>query len=90
MRLVDIDHFMDVAAGYIGRDLYKLIEAEPTIDPVKHGKWVIPPEDREIPEGYIPGEIFICSECGKGFVSADETWIFHYCPRCGASMDEDG
>lgn len=55
------------------------IEALPTIDPVKHGRWET--EVRAI-QGYkIP--FFACSNCGKNAVEE-----YRYCPNCGARMME--
>ena len=50
----------------------------PTVDPVKHGKWI----------EHIEGDYFwyICSSCGKVSYMVDD--IHAYCPHCGALMDE--
>lgn len=61
-----------------------VIASLPTIDPVKHGKWLL----HEYPDGYYHTE---CSECGTVY---DEKVYFgktaHYCPNCGARMDNEG
>ena len=50
------------------------IRRQPTIDPVKHGKWEV--LDAEEPRWYG------CSECKKM-----ARWPYNYCPNCGAQMD---
>ena len=67
------------------------IEHAPTIDPVKHGKWLRT-------DGY-PHHIY-CSECFGTYIPNDEWEIWKsdgefsyrlprdYCPNCGAKMDK--
>lgn len=71
------------------------IMTSPEIDPVKHGWWVKMSD--------IDGIYYACSECGEELTrikkfdpqfdlfpkmeSIDKT---HYCPHCGAKMDEEG
>lgn len=53
------------------------IELMPTIDPVKHGKWVAKDD----------GTI-VCSLCGDFWGRADLALKYlRYCPNCGAKMD---
>lgn len=55
----------------------KAIMRVPTIDPVKHGKWLNTSTD-------IPKLLMnVCSECGFQYPSAIRT-RFNYCPNCGA------
>ena len=49
-----------------------IIESLPTIDPVKHGRWVNEANCR----------VVFCSECGEEML-----WASDYCPNCGAKMD---
>lgn len=57
-----------------------IIESVPTIDPVKHGKWLNTSTD-------IPNLLMnVCSECGFQYPSAIRP-RFNYCPNCGARMD---
>ena len=81
---------------------YKLFEnvlkETPTIDPVKHGKWI---EDAKtyyeqlnergnMVDEYTPyfSDDIACSEClAKYSVIDNETQFFKYCPNCGARMD---
>ena len=47
-----------------------LPSAQPTAEPVRHGKWTVTP-------------IYIkCSECGESFMLIPQ----NYCPNCGADM----
>lgn len=59
-----------------------ICDCVPTVDPVKHGHWLF----YEEPDGYYHSE---CSECGQW---CDEDVFlkgkWHYCPNCGAKMDE--
>lgn len=75
------------AVGAFGQYWKELIEDAPTIDPVKHGKWVYKPTSDY--DGYI-----VCSICNvyipshKLFGKDDEyTNTSIYCPHCGARMD---
>ena len=45
----------------------------PTVDPVKHGKWVY----------QETWSVFNCSECGRSMPRN----VYSYCPWCGARMD---
>lgn len=59
-----------------------IIESMPTIDPVKHGKWII--------ADYMANNRIVyheasCSNCGIVVEDEDPTW--NYCPMCGAKMD---
>ena len=47
------------------------------VAPVVHGRW-------DITEGII--ENAVCSNCDRHFQSYYEA--YHYCPHCGAKMDE--
>ena len=52
-----------------------VLEELPTIDPVKHGKWI--PVDEK-------NDAFDCSECDAMVLRR-----YNYCPNCGARMDDD-
>lgn len=56
------------------------IEALPTIDTVKHGRW-----SREHLPSTSGGtyEVWRCSECQSAF-----NWRMRHCGHCGARMDE--
>ena len=91
MRLIDADkmkencritgelmnHFECVSLATLG----EVIDAQPTIDPVKHGKWI---------ESDIPNEGYCCSECGGACWCYDyggSVTKSRYCPNCGARME---
>ena len=99
MRLIDADALKEMICNnvYPVRDYYffnsqdygmfwtggieKAIDEAPTIDaePIRHGKWIYEPKDA-IEMMFTKPK---CSECG--YESADG---LHYCPNCGAKMDE--
>lgn len=60
------------------------IEALPTIDPVKHGKWVTP--TREGVVSYDTKAYAECSVCGKKSYLG---WQDKYCRNCGALMEDE-
>lgn len=88
MRLIDADALIYTKAfAPCGNGKYDAvnivyetdIDAAPTIDPVKHGKW-------------IKDDVGVhCSECfcGWDFLTGIpvEVYGFNYCPNCGAKMD---
>ena len=62
--------------------VWKYLLQDPTIDPAKHGKWLL----HEYPDGYYHTE---CSECGK--IYSENVYYIKkpsYCPNCGALMDK--
>ena len=97
MRLIDADALLekvwdaDTRVGYVQVVDRGDIEAAPTIDPVKHGRWI---PGREISKTYIGDccvgidyEDWRCSECGDVYQQPDKPKWKH-CPNCGAKMDE--
>lgn len=54
----------------------------PTIDHVKHGKWL-----RRIGTGNVA--LMQCSECMFRYPEVLGVFGFHYCPSCGAKMDKE-
>ena len=87
MRLIDADElihlYFDDENGDPVFDFvpWEFVENAPTIEvePVKHGRWVIEPDER----------VMYCSFCGWGveyYSGLEEEWNF--CPRCGADMKE--
>ena len=95
MRLIDADAlkyrhkdyggYADVSDEERKRGILYLLKediaAAPTIDPVRHGKWISVPHKRAR----------ICSRCERDepYKFADEDAnIFDYCPHCGAKMNE--
>ena len=100
-RLIDADQFkakllslMDSKAptpsttDCILDGVLNLLEEQPTIDPLKHGRWILF-------WSISTGDCFVCSECGGRVVLA-YTWKtsfkspadkYRYCPHCGTRMD---
>lgn len=87
MRLIDADELKKAVGSYNPvkftweyGDVISVedIDHAPTVDPVKHGRWI----------EHVEGDYFwyICSSCGKVFYMVDD--IHDYCPHCGALMDE--
>ena len=90
-RLIDADAFMKEIRKWLGnetdfRSLQEVIAGMPTIDHVKHGKWIYKPTSDH--DGYIG-----CSNCDvhipscKIFQRNEYTNTSKYCPNCGARMD---
>lgn len=81
MRLIDADE-LKIDYGFTWSDItptheemYALIDRQPTIDAVKHGRWI-----RTTKADYA----WECSACGYGLCDNRTT----YCYDCGAKMDE--
>lgn len=83
-RLIDADEFerflMNLPDEVLCEDCCYVVVNEmrkqPTIDTVKHGKWI---EDKE-------RDMLRCSVCQNFYVENYMFW-FKYCPECGARMD---
>lgn len=67
------DHYLDALI-----DADDVIDDMPTIDPVRHGRWVYDGQSIEV--------MYKCSECGYVEFGHDHST---YCPNCGARMDGD-
>lgn len=82
MRLIDADELIHIKIDEADPPFSfvptEFIDAAPTVDPVKHGRW------RKKWFSLARTEIAYCSACSKGTV-----WAFAYCPNCGAKMDEE-
>lgn len=63
----------------------KLPSAQPTAEPVRHGKWIVWDE-------IIAGIYHTVSECSECGFTTDKMYReeMRYCPYCGARMDKDG
>ena len=71
-------------------EILEFIEEQPTINPVKHGRWI---EENRRPKS----SQFYCSECHR--IAYDiqpnrvKGWVkrcrYAFCPNCGAKMDGD-
>lgn len=88
MRLVDADalDMYECLRSYYGdawRDAQKAIDDAPTVDPVKHGRWV-----EQEHEDWKWSKEYRCSECGQyRLVTTPVGREWNYCPSCGAKMD---
>ena len=72
--LADYNHYY--CSGM--RNVIRFVKRMPTIDTVKHGRWIIYQEfDHKLK----------CSQCGCHTVWMDEV-VPNYCPYCGARMIE--
>ena len=84
MNLID----RDALIAYCDKNWIPLnvdaVNAQPTIDPVRRGRWVKAERDGcwSYSEAYKQ-----CSECGKVTFLAEK---MNYCPNCGALMREEG
>ena len=89
MRLIDADEFikwLDVGhlrspseVCYSEGDVKVMIDIQPTVDPVVHGRWHLG----------CNGFDCRCSVCGCEFdnLANDVYEDWNYCPNCGAEMD---
>lgn len=71
------------------RTLEEVVDGQPTIGPVKHGKWI--KTFRYMGKNFNTGEVipvnsYDCSECG--YHTGNQGRKFNYCPNCGARMME--
>lgn len=68
------------AFGHDAIEILAEIEYAPTVDPIKHGRW--------IPAG-VTEDLAKCSVCGRMNHSLHYVYSigFNYCPHCGAKMD---
>lgn len=88
MRLIDADNinWESVEEEYGARTpavvaCQSLIQNEPTIDPVRRGKWEYA-RDEVLDD--LTFSAWKCSCCGY-YAYKPELW--HYCPKCGAKME---
>lgn len=89
MRLIDANELLDrfsmddcdqVHVMQIG-DVIDVIEGTPTVDPVKHGHWMLRTDGAD--ENF--SIMYKCSAC-RG--TSPKPVLYEYCPICGAKMDE--
>lgn len=85
MRLIDLDEFLrqncvdrmegkscEECKHHVLEVSCERLMEQPTIDPVKHGRWV------------MQGTAYGCSLCGEGVIHP----FHNYCQNCGARMVE--
>lgn len=71
------DYMCQFYRGISAKDICKAIETAPTIDPVKHGKWIADKYTKK------------CSECESTYwMREGNAW--NYCPNCGARNGGEG
>lgn len=95
MRLIDADTAIEKFneaedyKGYLKGDPEIILNSIPTVDavPVVHAHWFAEKDDG----GFF--DFCLCSNCKFDFRN-EIAWVLpsvelpHYCPRCGAKMDE--
>lgn len=65
-------------------DLDVIIDVQPTVDPVQHGRW-----ERHYSRPNVYADMFWhCSECGYRTANQWANKYYKYCPSCGTQMDE--
>lgn len=83
-RLIDADKLKEGVSSYHFKNL---IDDQPTVDTERHGHWVkIETSKTYDCQNTVP--IYKCSFCHTPFVNVDLKDRYHYCPNCGALMDE--
>jgi DNA-directed RNA polymerase subunit RPC12/RpoP len=70
---------------------YALIQNIPAADvePVRHGRWIDKSNDEY---AYYCENVYQCSACGEEWDILEGTPkqnSYHYCPNCGAKMDDE-
>lgn len=97
MRLVDADAlkawFLRPYSNeetYSNIDICSRINSSPTVDPVKHGRWISVSQTK-FEKLFFHSRVFKCSVCGN-YLDFDGVNFgrgsANYCPNCGAKMDE--
>ena len=68
-------------------EIADMIEDEPTVDPVRHGKWfeLVERKHDTYTDEYFDEVYYNCLECDYA-----SDWKSPYCPNCGAKMDQEG
>ena len=89
MRLIDADA---LDWEHIEEEYYTTIDTvrackclvlnAPTIDPVKHGRWLIEPYVGK----HATLKVLRCSECDNQVTELPDGKNYNYCPNCGARM----
>lgn len=67
-------------------DVVEIIKTMESVDPVKHGHWII--GDWHKSDGVYPNQGKKCSCCFRTCHTTQAPWDAVYCPWCGAKMDE--
>lgn len=72
-----MDALLHEQYGYLCEDAINSLPAA-DVRPVVRGKW----------ENVEPNFMAKCSNCRRYYISRDEKYEFHFCPNCGARMEE--
>ena len=83
MRLIDADALLKGRQDHTYISTHEIWNA-PTVDPIKHGRWVRHTVHRADGSWYYSGvECSVCRNQENGRMRK-----YSYCPNCGAKMDE--
>lgn len=75
------DDFTNKILATALRKIYRIPSAD--VAPVRHGRWILEPTNPYDDPGYKNRMIKRCSVCHW-----ENACRYHYCPNCGAKMDE--
>lgn len=82
-RYIDADKLYEEMLNSIAINALEVIKKQPTEDvaPVVHAHWIHP----------FSNDIVQCSNCENYFQDKVNVHsaVYHYCPCCGAKMDEE-
>ena len=82
-RLIDAEKLKIPNDAPYKASVKRVIEQQPTVDPVVHGRWI----------GYHEADFgwdeygVRCSNCEFEVEDRDVKFSMNYCPNCGAKMD---
>lgn len=79
-RELYVEMGMKGAEHLLAHDFLRYVWEAPTIDQVRHGKWI---HDRMLSTSGATYGVIRCSEC----MSQYAMWVTNYCANCGAKMD---
>lgn len=81
MRLIDADELIEMAYRMrldSREQIACMIESAPTIEPEqKHGRWLS-----------CATTDLMCSNCLYYWIPKGDQYDYHYCPNCGARMED--
>ena len=64
-----------------------IVDEVPTVEERKHGHWI--ETDEYCTGAYESLCYYKCSVCGDSVLEDPDFGLRNYCPRCGATMDEE-
>ena len=93
IRIIDLSDGRGLCRVIFEDDFKKAIKKTPKgiivdVSPVLHGRWIDKPLIKSFKRTNIP--VVECSACGIYFcdIINNHYFMYHYCPNCGARMDE--